>query len=113
MNLYVFTRSLLGFGFLALMVALLTAQQVTSNTTRHSSVQQTRSHMAEPMPAVVLAAVTVRPSAEEMMAALRDSGEASQTTRSNIANATAALPRLIWDMPYYSFGNVLPRVTKD
>lgn len=73
------------------------------------------------LPMVVLPTITVRPSAAEIAAAM--SGEARQfdatptfietAQEQPIFDTTVSLRRLRLDMPYYSFGKVLPRVSKE
>jgi hypothetical protein len=72
-------------------------------------------------PAVVLPTISVRPSAAEIVAALN--GESTEfddapnfvdTAHDQpIFNTAVSLRSLRLDMPYYSFGKALPRVSKE
>lgn len=74
-----------------------------------------------PLPIVVLPTISVRPSAAEIAAAM--SSEPSnfdtapgfiETAREQpIFDTAVSLRSLRLDMPYYSFGKVLPRVSKE
>ncbi|MEO8672855.1 MAG: hypothetical protein ABI411_16165 [Tahibacter sp.] len=72
--------------------------------------------------AVTLPEITVRPSREDVVAAFAATPERIASTGSDETNGesngssddqTAALPRLNFDMPYYSFGKVLPNVSRE
>jgi len=73
---------------------------------------------ATPTAPVVLPTVSIRPSLAELSAAEnagnirpRITGTAAHATRTPAV--TPALPSLGLDMPYYSFGKALPRVSKE
>ncbi|HJU40011.1 MAG TPA: hypothetical protein VJ724_10595, partial [Tahibacter sp.] len=63
---------------------------------------------------VSLPEVTVRPSAEDLALAHAEPVAASRAALPGPAKFTAnASPRLAFDMPYYSFGKVLPQVSRE
>ncbi len=76
-----------------------------------------------PEPPVELATISVRPSAQDLADAARMDDDASIATvafdriRSNrpqfIRTVTPTLPSLGLDMPYYSFGKAISRVSKE
>src|SRR4051794_36856524 len=69
--------------------------------------------------AVVLPTIRVRPTADEVAAALAGADDATSAAYYIQAAAVAplgshaSLPGLHLDMPYYSFGKTLPRVSKE
>jgi hypothetical protein len=73
------------------------------------------------LPIVVLPTISVRPSAAEVAAAMNGDAEESDATPSFFEAAqqqpifatTVSLRSLRLDMPYYSFGKALPRVSKE
>ena len=72
------------------------------------------------LPIVVLPTISVRPSAAEVAAALRGDAEGDvspsffETAQQRpIFATTVSLRSLRLDMPYYSFGKALPRVSKE
>jgi hypothetical protein len=81
--------------------------------------------MAQPpmvvMPTTVLPTISVRPSAAEIAAAMKDDTNAVDNAPKFIKAAqerqlfdtTVSLRSLRLDMPYYSFGKVLPGVSKE
>jgi hypothetical protein len=70
-------------------------------------------------PIVTLPTIYVRPSTDEMAAALQIENSDFDTVRVSSATLTpasdhrAALPSFRLDMPYYSFGKALRHVSKD
>jgi hypothetical protein len=68
---------------------------------------------------VLLPTITVRPSAAEIAAAMKgedtDNDQLTfiNTSQSQTLYDAVSLPSLRLDMPYYSFGKVLPRVSKE
>jgi hypothetical protein len=73
------------------------------------------------MPTTVLATISVRPSAAEIAAAMNDDADSSDDApkftkaaqEQPLFDSTVSLRSLRLDMPYYSFGKVLPRVSKE
>ena len=68
--------------------------------------------------AVVLPTIRVRPTAADIAAALESTDEATAAAYIEAASVAplggrASLPGLHLDMPYYSFGKTLPRVSKE
>jgi hypothetical protein len=76
---------------------------------------------ASQVPAVVLATINVRPSAAEIAAAMNgettefdDASNIIDTGRDQpLFTTNVSLRSLRLDMPYYSFGRALPRVSKE
>jgi hypothetical protein len=74
-----------------------------------------------PLSIVVLPTITVRPSAAEIAAAMDDDANSfdgaprfiKAAERQPIFDTTVSLRSLRLDMPYYSFGKVLTRVSKE
>jgi hypothetical protein len=67
---------------------------------------------------VELPTVTVRPSAAEIAEAMREDSSfqvahAISTSHTRSSRASRTLPSLGLDMPYYSFGKAMPRVSKE
>jgi hypothetical protein len=73
------------------------------------------------MPTTVLATISVRPSAAEVAAAMNDDTDSfddapiftKAAQERPLFDSTVSLRSLRLDMPYYSFGKVLPRVSKE
>ena len=73
------------------------------------------------MPTTVLPTISVRPSAAEVAAAMNDDASSfddvptfAKTARERpLFDTTVSLRSLRLDMPYYSFGKALPRVSKE
>ena len=73
------------------------------------------------MPTTVLPTISVRPSAAEIAAAMSEDSstldEAPKFIKAvqdrQLLDSTVSLRSLRLDMPYYSFGKVLPRVSKE
>jgi hypothetical protein len=68
--------------------------------------------------AVVLPTVRVRPTAADIAAALESTDDVAAAAYIEAASVAplgghASLPGLHLDMPYYSFGKTLPRVSKE
>ena len=65
---------------------------------------------------VVLPEITVRPSRDEVLAAFATTPLANATddelSDESAKSEPSALPSLNFDMPYYSFGKVMPRVSR-
>ena len=77
----------------------------------------TRAPLGQPAP-VVLPTINVRPSAADIAAALESDDDAAVASFIEAASvqklgSRASLPGLHLDMPYYSFGKTLPRVSKE
>lgn len=74
-----------------------------------------------PLPITVLPTITVRPSAAEIAAAMNDDTSSfddapkfiKATRQQPLLDTTASLRGLRLDMPYYSFGKILTRVSKE
>ena len=106
-----------------LSVAMVNRHPVAQTLARTSAIA------AQPMQApivatepVLLPTVVVRPSAADLAEAVRDENADSEesptlieaaVTRTLYATIAPALPNVRLDMPYYSFGKVLPRVRKE
>jgi len=76
-----------------------------------------RAPLGQPAP-VVLPTINVRPTAADIAAALESEDDAAAAAFIEAASTQkfgshAALPGLHLDMPYYSFGKALPRVSKE
>ena len=73
------------------------------------------------LPTTMLPTISVRPSAAEIAAALNDDtssyDDAPKFTKAaqerQLLDTTVSLRSLRLDMPYYSFGKALPRVSKE
>ncbi len=73
------------------------------------------------MPTTVLPTISVRPSAAEVAAAMNDDASsfddvpkfAKAAQERPLFDTTVSLRSLRLDMPYYSFGKALPRVSKE
>lgn len=73
------------------------------------------------VPTTMLATISVRPSAAEFAAAMNDDSspldDAPKFTKAardrQLLDTTVSLRSLRLDMPYYSFGKALPRVSKE
>ena len=73
------------------------------------------------LPTTVLPTISVRPSAAEIAAAMDDDSssldDAPKFTKAGqkrpLLDSTVSLRSLRLDMPYYSFGKALPRVSKE
>jgi hypothetical protein len=68
--------------------------------------------------AVELPTVSVRPTAAEIADAMREDSSfqvahAISTSHTRSSRVTPTLPSLGLDMPYYSFGKAMPRVSKE
>ena len=75
---------------------------------------------AQPAAAVELPTISVRPSMKELADAINENDEAVSARAVPASNraqylrtAAPTLPTLGLDMPYYSFGKALPRVSKE
>jgi hypothetical protein len=69
-------------------------------------------------PAVELPTVSVRPTAAEIADAMREDSSfqvahAISTSHTRSSRVMPTLPSLGLDMPYYSFGKAMPRVSKE
>lgn len=105
---------------MGLSVALLNSHPAAPVESR-ASTSTTQTTSIEPQP-ILLPTVSVRPTAAEMAAAMNDANSSVATsphlidaseTSTIYDNVVPALPSLRLDMPYYSFGKVLPRVRKE
>jgi hypothetical protein len=70
------------------------------------------------LPTTVLPTINVRPSAAEIAAAMNDDTDdapkfINASQQQPLFDATTSLRSLRLDMPYYSFGKALPRVSKE
>jgi hypothetical protein len=73
------------------------------------------------VPTTMLATISVRPSAAEIAAAMNEDSssldDAPKFTKASqkrpLLDSTVSLRSLRLDMPYYSFGKALPRVSKE
>jgi len=73
------------------------------------------------LPMVELAAIDVFPTQEEIAAAdlesdavvVSSTAESSESSTSFLRSAKANLPRINWEMPFYSFGHLLPRLPRN
>ncbi len=90
----------------------------TTTTTIAASTQTT----APVLPVVELPTISVRPTTKELADAMNENDDADDSVARAIPAAnhplylrtvTPTLPTLGMDMPYYSFGKVLPRVSKE
>jgi len=68
--------------------------------------------------AVVLPTITVKPSVREIVAALESNDDFAaaafiEAAQTQSVGHSGVLPGLHLDMPYYSFGKTLPRVSKE
>lgn len=68
-------------------------------------------HAPETIPTLPL--VLVRPSMEQLATAPELASLISTSTSGSTPTASAGLPHVRLDMPYYSFGKMLPNVIKD
>ena len=109
-----------GILMVALSLGLTVAMVHRANTQARVSVAaapMARAPLGQPAP-VVLPTISVRPTAADIAAALEgedDPGTAAfiETADMETLGSGSALPRLHLDMPYYSFGKTLPRVSKE
>ena len=62
---------------------------------------------------VTLPEVTVRPSADDIALANAVPVASHARTQGPVRLAAGSAPRLSFDMPYYSFGKVLPQVSRE
>jgi hypothetical protein len=101
-------------------IALTARNSVPTN--QHAAVAVVRAAVASSRePAVVLPTISVRPSAAEIAAAMNGditefddaSDFVSAAQDQPIFNTAVSLRSLRLDMPYYSFGKALPRVSKE
>ena len=125
MNMHaIFIRGILIVAFsMALCVALLhrayTPQPLRVASAAPALPQRVATPRAVGQPAaVVLPTIRVRPTAAEVAAALEGNDDAATAAFIESAGVAplgghAALPGLHLDMPYYSFGKTLPRVSKE
>jgi hypothetical protein len=115
----------------ATVLAVLCVGLSVAMVNRHPVAQalpQTSAIAAQPVQApiapepVLLPTVVVRPSAADLAEAMRDENADSDEsptlieaaeTRTLYDTIAPALPNVRLDMPYYSFGKVLPRVSKE
>lgn len=113
MNTAIMTRSILVLALIGFGVVL---QQQRAATPPTEQATANNSGFISSTP-VTLPTITVRPSAEEIAAAMNGAGEVTENLHSSVSkptnNGSVTMPRLSWDMPYYSFGHVLSRVAKD
>lgn len=99
------------------------AQATLAQQPNSTATHQTASTAMPPMivlPTTVLPTISVRPSAAEFAAAMNDDDARFEDTRKFISTSqppqrdtSVSLRSLRLDMPYYSFGKVLPRVSKE
>ena len=68
-------------------------------------------HAPEAIP--TLPVITVRPTAEQLAAASTNDALASTAAATSAPSTSPMLPHVRLDMPYYSFGKMLPNVIKD
>jgi hypothetical protein len=86
-------------------------------TTTAAVTTAVRAPLGQPAP-IVLPTIKVRPTAADIAAALEsDDGEAVaefiEAAQVQQFGSRSSLPGLHLDMPYYSFGKTLPRVSKE
>lgn len=70
-------------------------------------------HVSAQAPIPVLPTVLVRASALEQAAALAEAPDRSELATLADRRGGGSLPNVHLDMPYYSFGKVLPRISKE
>lgn len=102
---------------LALCVGIVHRAYTQPNQTVTVASAAKRAPLGQPAP-VVLPTINVRPTAADIAAALEsedDEAVASfiEAASTQSLGSHASLPGLHLDMPYYSFGKTLPRVSKE
>jgi hypothetical protein len=91
---------------------------IAAATTKAASIQTA----APALPVVELPTISVRPTTKELAEAMNENDDADGSVARAIPatnhpqylrSVTPTLPTLGMDMPYYSFGKALPRVSKE
>lgn len=103
-------------------VEVIPSMEEISAALNQSNLSATISYVAqtENLPAVQLAIINVTPSPEDIAAIPSESNSrvaesSDQTAHSTslLNSAKASLPRINWDMPFYSFSTLLPHLNRD
>jgi hypothetical protein len=90
---------------------------VAAATTKTANIQA----MVPALPVVELPTISVRPTTKELADAINENDDDGSVARAipatnrpqYLRTVTPTLPTLGMDMPYYSFGKALPRVSKE